>query len=161
MRWQLFALILGAILTCQTAFAGDASCCKQCGETCYPTVTKGTVSKHCWDYQTKTICIPRVRFPWESSCCDKTKDGCLPAKPGRTKQVKVLVKHEYKCSVCKYSWTPKSAKRKPYGEPAAASADAGNPALSREGVGELESQVPVISASDIANVPGILAKPSR
>jgi len=78
--------------------------CPHCGEACYPTVTKGTVTKHCFDTESKPICIPKVRFPWEPG--GKGKGACATPKCGRTKYVNVLIKHEYECSVCKYSWDP-------------------------------------------------------
>jgi hypothetical protein len=125
MRLQLLALTIFAMAVGAPAFAGDANgigdhgkgghrrvFCPHCGEACYPTVTKGKETKHCWNIDTKTICIPKVRFPWETRCCDKGcgKDGCLPPKCGRTKEVRVLIKHEYECTVCKYSWDPDSFK---------------------------------------------------
>jgi len=85
--------------------------CPHCGEACYPTVTKGKETKHCFDTETKTICIPKVRFPWEIGWGKgKGKDECVTPKCGRTKTVNVLIKHEYECSVCKYSWDPGSSK---------------------------------------------------
>lgn len=130
MRLHLLALTIAALVMTAPAFAGDGKgnshghgkgkggCgelgrvfCPHCGDPCYPTVTKGKETKHCWNVDSKTICIPKVRFPWES--CGKGKggkNGCPPPKCGRTKQVNVLVKHEYECSTCKYSWDPDAFK---------------------------------------------------
>lgn len=107
--------------------------CPHCGEACYPTVTKGKETKHCWDTEVKTICIPKVRFPWDGpglnlgfgnshgkgkgkgdcgdcggngGCGKGGKGGCVEPNCGRTKDVNVLMKHEYECTVCKYSWDP-------------------------------------------------------
>lgn len=82
--------------------------CPKCGELCFPTVKDGKKEKHCWKVKAKTICIPKVRFPWEKDCCDDCccDKGCPQPKCGRTKCVKVLMKHEYECHECKYSWTP-------------------------------------------------------
>lgn len=129
MRFQLLALTIAASLAATPSFAGDGKdggyvkgghgkgglrrvFCPHCGDACYPTVTKGTETKYCWNVDTKAICIPKVRFPWEAKCCNKGcgKDGCVTPKCGRTKEVNVLVKHEYECSVCKYSWDPNSFK---------------------------------------------------
>lgn len=123
MRLQLLALALAATIAGTPAFAGDhghnghgkggqRAFCPHCGDACYPTVTKGKETKHCWNVETKAICIPKVRFPWEKSCCDKGcgKDGCVPPKCGRTKYVDILLKHEYECSTCKYSWDVDSYK---------------------------------------------------
>ena len=83
MRLQLFAITLVAGVACSLAFAGDRGYegryvghgkggrrvfCPHCGDACYPTVTKGKETKHCWEVDTKAICIPKVRFPWESTC---------------------------------------------------------------------------------------------
>ncbi len=116
MRWFLMALafVLASSWTSvgETGENGHGANCPRCHETCYPTVTKGSETKQCWEVETKTICIPKVRFPWESKCCNKGcgEDGCAQPKPGRTKTVNVLVKHEYECSTCKYSWDVDSYK---------------------------------------------------
>ncbi len=130
MRLQLLAIALVASLAGAPAIAGDhghdgkgghgkgshRSFCPHCGDACYPTVVKGTETKHCWNVETKAICIPKVRFPWESNCgkgCGGKacgKDNCVPPKCGRTKYVRVLVKHEYECSTCKYVWDVDSYK---------------------------------------------------
>ncbi len=103
--------------------------CPHCGEACYPTVTKGKETKVCFETECKPICIPKVRFPWEKDCGKGAKGGkdihgsgkcahgkhgcarcpevnCVTPKCGRTKYVNVLLKHEYECTVCKYSWDP-------------------------------------------------------
>lgn len=137
MRSQLLTLTLLALVAGTPAWAGEhghgdtagkghgRAWCPHCGEACYPTVTKGKETKHCFDTESKTICIPKVRFPWEGpglnlsfgrshgkgkgkgNCFDcGGKDGCLATKCGRTRDVNVLIKHEYECTVCKYSWDP-------------------------------------------------------
>ncbi|MDA1049391.1 MAG: hypothetical protein O3C40_02785 [Planctomycetota bacterium] len=126
MRLQLLALALFATMTAAPACAGDSdhdgkhdghgnvarrTFCPHCGEACYPTVTKGKETKHCWNVETKAICIPKVRFPWESDCGKGNgKDACPAPNCGRTKYVNVLMKHEYECSTCKYSWDVDSYK---------------------------------------------------
>lgn len=129
MRLQFFALALVVAIAGVPAFAGDNECdgkcdgkgkghelcrsrafCPHCGEACYPTVSKDKETKTCWNVETKTICIPKVRFPWEKDCGKDGKDGCPTPKCGRTKNVNVLMKHEYECSTCKYSWDVDSYK---------------------------------------------------
>ena len=118
MRLHLKALAIVAMVAGVPAFAGDeGNCakrythcanCPHCGEVCYPTVSRDKKTKHCWKVESKTICIPKVRFPWEKKCNEKScceKECALP-KCGRKKCVKVLMKHEYECTVCKYSWNP-------------------------------------------------------
>jgi hypothetical protein len=123
MRTQLLTLVLVTMVG-TTALAGDKRdsgkhgknrrhvFCPHCGDPCYPTVTKGKETKHSWDVEAKTICIPKVRFPWEKDCGKKSGGGNCPApKCGRTKCVNVLMKYEYECSTCKYSWDVDSYKR--------------------------------------------------
>jgi hypothetical protein len=120
MRLQLLTLAAVAMLATASAWAGNpqphqcSDCgygkrvhCPRCSEPCYPTVSKDMEKKHCWCVETKTICIPKIRFPWErhSGDCCASKDGCCPQpKCGRTKCVRVLVKKEYECPVCKYNF---------------------------------------------------------
>lgn len=123
MRYQMIALTLAIAVTSPT-FAGDNGLrggkkaghrgvfCPHCGEACYPTVTKGKETRHYFEVEAKEICIPKVRFPWEAGAKGKVggKDGCATPKCGHLKTVHVLVKQEYECSVCKYSWDPDSFK---------------------------------------------------
>jgi len=81
MRLQFVSLAIFAILAGNLALAGDEghdgkhdgqglgirrAFCPHCGDACYPTVTKAKETKHCWNVETQAICIPKVRFPWES-----------------------------------------------------------------------------------------------
>jgi len=112
MRLPLTIHLLVAMAAVAPSFAGEhlghkhgALFCPRCSEPCYPTVTKGTETKTCWDVECKAICIPRVTFPWEHGWHGgKGKDGCVEPKCGRVKYVNKLMKCEYECSVCKYSW---------------------------------------------------------
>ena len=120
MRLQILVLNLLAIAVTAPTFAGETNSsgkkkgghcgvfCPHCGEACYPTVTKGKEKKHYFEVEAKTICIPKVRFPWQTGANGKAggKDRCPTQNCGRTKTVHVLVKHEYECSVCEYSWDP-------------------------------------------------------
>lgn len=62
-------------------------CCKPAGCSpgrdclpgCRPVVKKVDVKATCYNIETKTICIPPTRFPWESSPCDAVCCGnCGP-----------------------------------------------------------------------------------
>ncbi len=132
MRLQLLALAAVAMLATTSVLAGKpqlAQCsdcrvgkqvhCPHCSKPCSPTVSKDMETKHCWCVETKTICIPKVRFPWErhQDCCE-SKNGCPPPKCGRTKCVRVLVKKEYECPVCKYKFdVEKDANCAAHGKP--------------------------------------------
>jgi len=120
MRWQLLAMAIIAASTNTHAVAGnqrhaghdDNGSCPQCGEACYPTVTAETETKRCWDVETKAICIPRVRFPWEKAGKGKgfSNSECPPPTCGRIKHVNRLMVYEYQCTVCKYTWDPSVSK---------------------------------------------------
>lgn len=144
---SIAALLLAAVSAAQAGdeHDGKSSCgcsvhCPRCSAPCEMSVTKDKVEKSCWKVECKTICIPRITFPWQScggckgiACdgkCDSQhctqKDGhgglrgdrdrcpdttChLPTKCGRSKNVRVLVKDKYECSVCKYAWEPADGK---------------------------------------------------
>lgn len=115
MRSKPVVLIL-LMLSASIAIAGDhhnkkghgerdhGLFCPRCAEPCYPTVTKAKETRHCWGVETKTICIPRITWPWETwgdngkgkgKACDnggKTacdgKAGCGRGKCGRGKGAK-------------------------------------------------------------------------
>ena len=70
--------------------------CPQCKTRCKLEVTKGTEKKTCFKPECKTICIPRIRLPWQS---------CSEPRCAKTKTVKVLKKHSYECPKCEYKWT--------------------------------------------------------
>lgn len=113
--------------------------CPRCHGTCELSVSKDEVKKSCWDVECKTICIPRITFPWQkcsecgSGCggkCGLDKSGgkcgeldcnldcakcggaqaCGAARCARAKTVWTLKKVEYTCSHCKYKWTPSDGK---------------------------------------------------
>jgi len=108
--------------------------CPRCSAPCEMAVTKDKEEHSCWEVECKTICIPRITFPWQKChsckgagacdgkcdsghCLQKGKHGLcpdvvcdLPAKCGRTKNVRVLTKHTYECTVCKYKWEPADGK---------------------------------------------------
>lgn len=87
--------------------------CPSCCDDCVLSAEKSTETKHCWEVETKTICIPRITFPWQrcGGCGNKRcegKDGCSTPPPlngAKSKCVKILVKHEYECTTCKYKFS--------------------------------------------------------
>ena len=75
-------------------------CCPECEHTiCVPTPVTEKVSRHCWGVDCKVICIPAIKWPWQS-CCE-------PPQCGRAKTVKVLKKVELECQKCGYQWDVK------------------------------------------------------
>lgn len=113
--------IVSTMLNTSYAVKHKKQCCPKCSTPCVLKVSEGTESKHCWKIESKTICIPKVRFSWQwpgqkkKSCgnCDSSCDGtcgkscCEPPIFGRSREICVLIKHEYECPQCKYSWEPK------------------------------------------------------
>lgn len=86
---------------------GCSDCCVTCPQcstsckTCKLKVEEGEESKSCWKVECKEICVPRIVWPWQKTCCNPhaNNGACV-------KTVKVLVKHSYKCPTCEYSWSP-------------------------------------------------------
>ncbi len=72
----LATLALFSITMSSVAMADH--CCKpagcspdrNCMPACKPVVKKVDIIATCYNIETKTICIPPTRFPWESSPCD-------------------------------------------------------------------------------------------
>ncbi|MDB4476623.1 hypothetical protein N9250_01595 [bacterium] len=74
------------------------------------------VEKSCFEVETKTICIPRVVFPWQkkkaSGSCDSCDGrGCNSCvnNGAEMRCIRVLKKKKYTCPECKYSWTPNTS----------------------------------------------------
>lgn len=83
----------------------DRCDCPECGnqfevpqEYCDFKVTDSTEERTCFKTEQKTVCIPPVTFPWQK---------CGPVRCAKTRSVKVLTTHKFKCPVCKYSWEVK------------------------------------------------------
>lgn len=72
----LATLALVSITMSSVAMADP--CCKpagcspdrNCMPACKPVVKKVDITKTCYNIETKTICIPPTRFPWDPSPCD-------------------------------------------------------------------------------------------
>ena len=74
--------------------------CPDCGNAaCVPSLKTVKEKKHCWCIECEPVCIPHIRWPWQSSCE-------LP-KCGYVKNVKVLKKVEYECEKCGCKWDAK------------------------------------------------------
>ena len=105
--FALFFAIGGSIATCYSAgIVPHLHTCPQCNQPCKcklcePTPTTEKDKKHCWCIETKDVCIPHIRWPWQP-CCE-------PPKCGRVRTVKVLKKVEYECEKCGYKWEIKCA----------------------------------------------------
>lgn len=86
---------------CDSGCGGHVTC-PQCSSCCELKVEDGKEEKHCWKIECTEICVPKVVFPWQKSCCDPCANNgaCV-------KTVKKLKKHTYECPVCEYKWTPK------------------------------------------------------
>ena len=89
-------------------------CCPQCRHCCKLEVSKEDEKKKCFECETKTICIPRIVFPWQnkksqscSSCAACGGKGCNVCRHNGAKLrcIKVLKSKSYECPQCKYKWT--------------------------------------------------------
>lgn len=121
------ALLIASSPTFHATAAGDAapggdcqaSCdCQTSCPRCNLKVSLEKIKKHCYRVGCKTVCIPRVTFPWQI-CKDKgcNRCGCTPCiccpnppNGARLRTVNVLKKFEYECERCKYKWTPETDK---------------------------------------------------
>lgn len=102
---QITTLLVALLLSTagSTLWAGDcddchdhAIHCPNCH--CELSLEKVKEKKYCWDVECQAICIPKIKFPWES-CCG-------PPKCAKLKYVHVLKKIEYECEHCQYKWAP-------------------------------------------------------
>lgn len=73
------------------------NCCPDCGRSVCRLVREPVADeKYCYQVECKQLCIPKIRWPWQS-CCDAPQCG-------RVKTVKVLKRVEYECEACGYRW---------------------------------------------------------
>lgn len=70
--------------------------CPSCNHTCHVTIEPDVKDKYCWNVECKPVCIPSIRFPWQS-CCEAPKCG-------KVIMVRKLKIHEYECPTCKCKW---------------------------------------------------------
>lgn len=96
-----YLALLGLLLLvygsgCCTTRCCTPTCCSSCGKTCSPEIKETETAHNCYADKCNDVCIPAVRFPWES-CCD-------PLRCGKVRSVKVLTKWEYKCPDCEVQW---------------------------------------------------------
>ena len=130
----LVATAIAALATTSTASAGKLGCINPSDCGCELSSKEVDVEKSCFEVECKTICIPKVVFPWQTghSCfgfglfgCDKSAcDSCdTPAcdasgSAGKacdtsvhngafTKTIKVLSKKKYTEPGCEYVWSVK------------------------------------------------------
>ncbi len=119
-----------AMTTATTASAGKLGCINPADCRCELSSKEVDVEKTCFEVESKTICIPKVVFPWQTgngclglglfgcskSACDScdSADGCEAAgcdtsvhNGAFTKTVKVLSKKKYTEPGCEYKWSVK------------------------------------------------------
>lgn len=79
---RLFATLALVSITMSSVAMADpcgkpAGCCpsRDCLPACQPVVKKVDVKATCYNIETKTICIPPTRFPWDPSPCDGVCGG--------------------------------------------------------------------------------------
>ena len=98
----------------QAACGTGSACCPKCKTSCSLKAEKVDVEKSCFEVESKTICIPRVVFPWQmpkkkSNCSSCDGYGCSTCvNNGATaRTVRILKTKKYKCPECKYTWSAK------------------------------------------------------
>lgn len=99
----------------QAACGLGSICCPKCKSSCKLKAEKVDVEKKCFEVESKTICIPRVVFPWQmpkkkagcSSCDSCDGNGCSSCvnNGATTRTIRVLKTKKYKCPECKYTWS--------------------------------------------------------
>jgi hypothetical protein len=89
----LFAIVFFAT---ESLHAGPFGCpCCGSDGICILKAEPGTEKEKCYDVECEEVCIPPVRFPWES---------CRAPKCGRVRVVARLKHDEREEPVCKYEW---------------------------------------------------------
>ncbi len=80
-----------------SALAGEfgCPCCQSCGGACVLKVEQVEEDETCYDVECEEVCIPAVRFPWET---------CRTPKCGRVRVVAKLKEEKTKKTTCKYEW---------------------------------------------------------
>ncbi len=105
-RLLLMGLAIGGLVAppARAIERGCSTCrqhCPRCQAVCELKISKDEETRTGWDVECKPICIPRVRFPWQS---------CDAPLTARVRYVKSLKKVEWKCPTCKYQWQAKECK---------------------------------------------------
>jgi hypothetical protein len=104
---------------CATSKHGRHVRCPSCHNDCVLSVSMDETTKHIYDVECETICIPRVVFPWQKrdavrrcGCGEGCAggQGCCPTanNGAKTRCVRKLKKYEYQCPKCKYEWNPRA-----------------------------------------------------
>ena len=71
--------------------------CFECGRFCRLTTEPTTEKETCYDVECTEVCIPAVRFPWQSCCTPRC---------GRVRLVQRLKTESRKKPACHYEWQP-------------------------------------------------------
>ena len=106
MRRCLLSLTTAVVLAvCPAGHShADNTCCPACNYACEVSTEVVQEKQTCFDVEEKAICIPPITLPWERSK-GKGGDSAVGTRCGKVKIVRVLVKQEYECARCKYTWT--------------------------------------------------------
>lgn len=117
-----FALIPSSNVQADGLFGGEmckkleTGVCPRCqctGHTCKLKAEVVDAEKKCFVVETKTICVPRVVYPWQKknsnrggckSCGGQSCNACVN-NGAKVIQVRVLGSKTYECPQCEYTWT--------------------------------------------------------
>jgi len=102
---------------CSSDSCGGVCCCEA---VCCPQQVEKEVKEHCWKVESKLVCIPSFRWPWQRKTnqspdcgdgCDCGVEGCRlrcgKVRCGKVRCVNVLEKHETTCKEYSYEWEAK------------------------------------------------------
>jgi len=104
---------VGCDNTCCSVDSRARDSCDRCETICCPKRVEGEVKKHCWKVESKLVCIPSFRWPWQlraprsPDCGDGCDCGVEGSRCGKVRCVNVLEKHEFTCKKCSYEWEAK------------------------------------------------------
>ena len=92
-----FPLLLAVLTLPGAVVAGQFGCptCQSCGGACVLKAEVVTEDETCYDVECKDVCIPAIRFPW---------DSCREPKCGRVRRVATLKTDSRETKACKYEW---------------------------------------------------------
>lgn len=97
MRCFIAMLAAASLVVPNVAVADQFGCpqCRSCGGACVLKAEPVVEEETCYEVECQQVCIPAVRFPW---------DSCREPKCGRIRLVSVLKKESRETTACKYEW---------------------------------------------------------
>jgi hypothetical protein len=95
MRSLIPLLIISAVPITATADQFGCPHCHSCGRACVLKVAQVDSEEDCYEVECEEVCIPAVRFPWQS---------CHAPRCGRSRLVTKLKIESRPTKICEYEW---------------------------------------------------------